>query len=168
MGGRITAEVKRRPKKNQRMLKNIMIVLGIFFVLIGVLLNRGFMLPGFCMVALYYFFTYRSKVDYEYVLEDGKFRVDIIRGAQSRENIHMIDVSEIEVIAPHADPAVAKYRKNGGSEQIPKYDYTSYDDNIPYYTMIAYEGKQKIKLLLDLNDELLREFSCEIPQKTIR
>ena len=35
-------------------------------------------------------------------------------------------------------------------KKLKKFDYTSYDDNIPYYTMIVYENKEKIKLLLDL------------------
>lgn len=47
------------------------------------------------------------------------------------------------MIAPNWHEAVAKYRKNGGTEKLKKFDYTSYDDNIPYYTMIVYENKEK-------------------------
>ncbi|MEI3339031.1 MAG: hypothetical protein V8R80_02975 [Eubacterium sp.] len=41
---------------------------------------------------------------------------------------------------------MAKYRKNGGTVSIPKYDYTSYDDDIPYYRIIVMENKQKINI----------------------
>ena len=46
-----------------------------------------------------------------------------------------------------------------------KFDYTSYDDNIPDYTMIAYEDKEKIKLLLDLNISMLEAIKRVYPQK---
>ena len=52
-------------------------------------------------------------------------------------------MQDMEVIAPNWHEAVAKYRKNGGTEKLKKFDYTSYDDNIPYYTMIVYENKEK-------------------------
>ena len=61
----------------------------------------------------------------------------------------------MEVTAPHWHESVAKYKKNGGTEQLKKFDYTSYDDNIPYYTMIIKEDGRKIKLLLDLTEEML-------------
>ena len=52
-----------------------------------------------------------------------------------------------------------------GTEKLKKFDYTSYDDNIPYYTMIVYENKEKIKLLLDLNDSMLEAVKRVYPQK---
>ena len=46
-----------------------------------------------------------------------------------------------------------------------KYDYTSYEDDIPYYTMITYEDNKKIKLLLDLNNSMLEAIKRVYPQK---
>ena len=37
-----------------------------------------------------------------------------------------------------------------------KVDYTSYRDDIPYWTMIAEEDGKPLKLLLDLNDDAVR------------
>ena len=37
-----------------------------------------------------------------------------------------------------------------------KYDYTSYADGVPWYTLIAREDGETVKLLLDLNDEAIR------------
>ena len=59
----------------------------------------------------------------------------------------------------------AKYKKNGGTEQLKKYDYTSYDDNTPYYTMIIKEDGRKIKLLLDLTEEMLHTIKTQHPEK---
>ena len=61
--------------------------------------------------------------------------------------------------------SVAKYKKNGGTEQLKKFDYTSYDDNVPYYTMIIREDGRKIKLLLDLTEEMLHTIKTQHPEK---
>lgn len=55
-----------------------------------------------------------------------------------------------------------KKRWYGAAE---KYDYTSYDDNTPYYTMIIKEDGRKIKLLLDLTEEMLHTIKTQHPEK---
>ena len=67
--------------------------------------------------------------------------------------------------APHYHEKVAKYKKNSGTEKLKKYDYTSYEDDIPYYTMIVIEDREKKKLLLDLNQELLFALKKQYPSK---
>ena len=53
----------------------------------------------------------------------------------------------------------------GGGVRLPKFDYTSYEDDIPYYTMIVIEDREKKKLLLDLNQELLFALKKQYPSK---
>ena len=48
---------------------------------------------------------------------------------------------------------------------LKKFDYTSYDDEIPYYTMIIREDGHKIKLLLDLTEEMLHTMKTQFPEK---
>ena len=55
--------------------------------------------------------------------------------------------------------------RNLYTEKIKKYDYTSYDDDVPYYTMIVTEDGNKIKLLLDLTEEMLHTIKMQHPQK---
>ena len=73
----------------------------------------------------------------------------------------------MEVTAPNWHESVAKYRAKGGTVKVHKYDYTSYDDNVPYYTMIIVEGRRKIKLLLDLDEEMLDAIRRICPGKVI-
>ena len=61
--------------------------------------------------------------------------------------------------------AVAKYKKNTGTEKLKKYDYTSYEEDVPYYTMIIKEDGHKIKLLLDLTEEMLHTMKTQFPEK---
>ena len=71
----------------------------------------------------------------------------------------------LEVLAPNWHDAVAKYRKEGGSIRLTKYDYTSYEEDTPFYTMIITENREKIKLLLDLNEDMLMTIKRRYPER---
>lgn len=152
---KITLQVTRKKKAGTGLLKGIMIVFGVLFILMGILLSRGFMLSGFLLIGLYFVYDTFSKKEYEYTLEGLCFSVSVIWGKRYRREAHSLNLQELEILAPNWHESVAKYRLHGGTERLRKFDYTSYDDDIPYYTMIILEGKRKIKLLLDLNEEML-------------
>lgn len=162
---RIVTQVNRKKKKMSGFLRGIMIALAVLFVLMGIIFSRGFMLPGFLMVVLYFIYDIFSQKDYEYKLENGMFSIDVIYGKKYRRHRHDLNLQELEVLAPNWHDAVAKYRIKGGTVRLHKYDYTSYDDNIPYYTMIIKEEGKKIKLLLDLTDEMLQRIKHMHPDK---
>lgn len=154
-GSKMTAQVSRKKKAGTGALKAVMIVFAVIFILMGIIFSRGFMLPGFLLVVLYFVYDVFSQKEYEYTLEGVDFTINVILGKRYRREAHALNLQEVEVVAPHWHESVAKYRLKGGNERLRKYDYTSYDDNVPYYTMIIMEGRRKIKILLDLNSEML-------------
>lgn len=162
---KITKQVKRKAKRFSKLLSRAMVVLAILFVCLGIIFDTGLMLPAFLFAALYYFFSVNTDREYEYNLENGILTIDVIRGKRRRKTAHTLNMKDMEVIAPNWHSAVAQYRKDGGSVKLPKFDYTSYDDEIPYYTMIVMENEQKIKLLLDLGGEMLEMLKRTYPQK---
>ena len=162
---KITAQVKRKKKAGAGALKAVMIMFGVLFVLMGIMFSRGFMLPGFLIVGLYFVYDIFSRKEYEYVLEGANFTVAVITGKRYRREVHSLNLQELQTVAPNWHEKVAKYRIKGGTERLKKYDYTSYDDNIPYYTMIIVEDGRKIKLLLDLNDEMMHAIKRICPDK---
>lgn len=142
-----------------------MIFFGVVFVLMGIMFSRGFMLPGFLIVGLYFVFDIFSRKEYEYTMDGTSFKIDIIYGKRYRKKVHELDLKDMEVVAPHWHEAVAKYKIRGGSVRLKKYDYTSYEDSVPYYTMIIMEGRRKVKILLDLNDEMLNAMKQLYPER---
>ena len=160
-GAKLIQQVKRKQKKMTGVLRKLMVVFGVFFVLI----SQAFMLAGFLLVALYFVFDVLSRKEYEYILDGKTLTIDVIYGKRYRKTAHIIDMTEMEVTAPNRHEAVAKYRKDGGGVRLPKFDYTSYEDDIPYYTMIVIEDREKKKLLLDLNQELLFALKKQYPSK---
>ena len=164
-GAKLRQQVKRKQKKMTGVLRKLMVVFGVFFVLLGIMISQAFMLAGFLLVALYFVFDVLSRKEYEYILDGKTLTIDVIYGKRYRKTAHIIDMTEMEVTAPNRHEAVAKYRKDGGGVRLPKFDYTSYEDDIPYYTMIVIEDREKKKLLLDLNQELLFALKKQYPSK---
>ena len=162
---KIVEQVSRKKKSMSGVLRKVMILFAVIFVIMGIAISQSFMLAGFLLAALYFVFDIFSQKDYEYTLENDQLSIDVIYGKKYRKTAHVLELKNLEVVAPHWHESVAKYKKNGGTEQLKKFDYTSYDDNVPYYTMIIKEDGRKIKLLLDLTEEMLHTIKTQHPEK---
>ena len=162
---KIVEQVKRKQKPFAGALRTTMIVFAVILLLLGVTISQGFMLPGFLLVVLYFIYSTLSRKEYEYTMENNQLAIDVILGAKYRRSAHKLDLDAVEVVAPNWHDAVAKYRKNGGSIKLPKYDYTSYEEDTPFYTMIITENHTKIKLLLDLSDDMLQTLKRKYPDR---
>ena len=162
---KIVEQVSRKKKSMSGVLRKVMILFAVIFVIMGIAISQSFMLAGFLLTALYFVFDIFSQKDYEYTLENDTLSIDVIYGKKYRKTAHVLELKNMEVTAPHWHESVAKYKKNGGTEQLKKFDYTSYDDNTPYYTMIIKEDGRKIKLLLDLTEEMLHTIKAQHPEK---
>ena len=147
---RIVISVTRRTRRSEKFIRVTMVALAALFLLGALMGNRGMMLPCFMMSMGYFAYTYATRRQYEYILENGRMQVDRLmeRGRVTR---HEFSLKDIEILARPRDEAVAPFRKDG-TVKLKKYDYTAYDDAVPYYTMIVREDGQRIKLLLDLTD----------------
>jgi hypothetical protein len=162
---KIVEQVSRKKKSMSGVLRKVMVLFAVIFVILGITISQSFMLAGFLLAALYFVFDIFSQKDYEYTLENDTLSIDVIYGKKYRKTAHVLELKDLEVVAPHWHESVAKYKKNGGTEQLKKFDYTSYDDNTPYYTMIIKEDGRKIKLLLDLTEEMLHTIKTQHPEK---
>lgn len=151
----IVQQVKRKEKAMTGILKKVILVFAVLFVVMGITISQGFMLSGFLAAGLYFIYEVFSRKEYEYILEGGRLQISVIYGGRYRKEVHALDLKDMEVVAPSRHEKVAEYLKDGGSVRLPKYDYTSYEEDVPYYTMIVMEDRQKIKILMDLNEEML-------------
>lgn len=161
----IVQQVKRKEKAMTGILKKVILVFAVLFVVMGITISQGFMLSGFLAAGLYFIYEVFSKKEYEYILEGGRLQISVIYGGRYRKEVHALDLKDMEVVAPSRHEKVAEYLKDGGSVRLPKYDYTSYEEDVPYYTMIVMEDRQKIKILMDLNEEMLGAMKRMYPDR---
>lgn len=162
---RIVEQVRRKQKPFAGFLRTIMIIFAVILLLMGITISQGFMLPGFLLLVLYAAYNIFSRKEYEYTMENNQLSIDVILGGRYRRPAHILDLEAIEVVAPNWHDSVSKYRRDGGSIKLPKYDYTSYEEDTPFYTMIITENRVKIKLLLDLSDEMLKILKGRYPDR---
>jgi hypothetical protein len=162
---KIVQQVKRKPKAFSGLLRKLMVIFAVLIILLGIAISQSFMLPGFLLVVLYFIYATFSERDYEYVLEESTLTISVIFGKKYRKLAHTLNLRDLEVLAPSRHEEVAQYRKDGGNVRLPKYDYTSYDPDTPYYTMIIIEDKKKIKILADFNEEMLLAIKRQYPSK---
>lgn len=162
---KLTQQVRKKQRRSSKMLGRMMVVLAVILVFFGIIFNRGFFLPAFLFAFLYYISVYNNDRAYEYNFENEKFSIDVIKGSRRRKTAHVLYYKNLEVVAPPNHESVARYKKKGGTEKIRKFDYTSYEEGVPYYTMIIKQNDEKIKLLLDLNQETLHFLKVRYPMK---
>ncbi len=161
----IAKTVNRRPKRFSKMLRALMLVFCVIFVAFGILFDSGFFFPAILLALLYFLYTASNNTGYEYTFYNDYFSVGVIRGRRRRRSEMVLYYDDMETVAPPNHETVLKYKKKGGTERIKKYDFTSYEDEIPYYTMIVKKGNRKIKVLLDLDEEILHFLKIRYPQK---
>ena len=156
---RLVITVNRRARASEKFLRRAMAVLAALFLLLAIAFSRGMMLPCFLMAVAYFAYAGASRRAYEYVLENGRMRIDRLtdRGRVTR---HEFSLRDVEILALPDDPAVAPYKKGGG-EKVPKFDYTSYEDGVAWYTMIVQEDGRREKLLLDLTPAAIARIRAE-------
>ena len=145
--------VSRVPRPSEKVLRGLMAVLAVFFLLQGIVFSSAFMLPCFCMTAAYFIYGHLARREYEYTLDEKELKIERVSD-MGRRMLHEIPYDEIRLICRADDPEAAPYKK-GGSVRVKKYDYTSYREDVPYYTLIAGSGSPLFKVLLDLTPEAL-------------
>ncbi len=161
----IIRHIEKKTKRFSKLLSKLMVVFAVIFVLMGIIFESGFFLPAMGLALLYYGYTLFLVSGYEYTFEQETFSIDVIKGKSRRKTEQVLYYKNLEVVAPPDHEAVARYKKQGGEEQLPKFDYTSYQDGVPYYTVIVWRNNEKIKLLMDLDQELLRFMKMKYPTK---
>ena len=149
----IVIAVRRKRRKSESLIRGAMIALAALFLLEGILFSRGFMLPCFLMTLACFLYGFATRREYEYTLEEGLIRIERVTD-YGRRCLHEIRYDRIELLTRPDSPEAAPYKK-GGSVRVRKYDYTSYEEEVPYYTLIAGENGQKYKFLLDLTPEAI-------------
>ena len=170
----IVVRVRKKERMGARPMQSMVITFAILFLILTVTVSRGFFVL-FLLCGVGWFLTSSfSRKEYEYRYRDPYLEIITIKGGGRQVLSHSLYLGDLIVVAPHAHEAVLQYRQNGGGV-TQKFDYTSYDDDIPYYTMIIDEEvkgkdgepgeKKKRKFLLDLPPDMLREMKRRYPDK---
>ena len=98
---KIVEQISRKKKSMSGVLRKVMVLFAVIFVILGITISQSFMLAGFLLAALYFVFDIFSQKDYEYTLENDQLSIDVIYGKKYRKTAHVLELKELEVVAPH-------------------------------------------------------------------
>ena len=98
---KIVEQISRKKKSMSGVLRKVMVLFAVIFVILGITISQSFMLAGFLLAALYFMFDIFSQKDYEYTLENDQLSIDVIYGKKYRKTAHVLELKELEVVAPH-------------------------------------------------------------------
>ena len=154
MNETVVISVSRKTRPSETLLRRLMAALGVLFLLLGIMFSTGFMLPCALTVLCYYVYRHASKREYEYTLEDDTLKIERV-SSTGRRPLYEIRFDRITLLCAPDAPEAMPYKK-GGSVKVHKEDYTSYREDVPYYTMIVRDEPKPLKLLLDLTPEAIR------------
>ena len=150
----LVISVSRKPRRSDVFLCRLMAVLAVVFLLQGILFSTAFMLPCFLTVLCYYWYRQASKREYEYTLGEESLKIERVSD-HGRSLEYDIPYSIIQLVCLPDSAEALPYRK-GGEIRVKKEDYTSYREDVPYYTVIVRDEPRMLKLLMDLTPEGIR------------
>ena len=94
------------------------------------------------------------KREYEYTLDEESLKIERVSD-HGRSLLYEIPYGSITLVCRPDAAEAAPYRKGGGI-RVKKEDYTSYREDVPYYTVIVRDEPRMLKLLMDLTPEGIR------------
>ena len=124
MNYKIVEQVSRKKKSMSGVLCVVMIIFAVLFVVMGITISQAFMLPGFLLAGLYFVFDIFSQKDYEYMMENGQFEIDVIYGKKYRKTAHILESAPAqhlpETPVSHCCPASpASFHLHRNCESVP-------------------------------------------------
>lgn len=145
-------QISRQPSEKDRMIVLLLGVLTGLFAVIGILFQIIFLIPAI----IFGFLTWLRKgylhLEYEYIYTDGQISVDRILDAKRRKRIATYSPERLLCLAPKGSVALGHYPRD-----IKSADYTSGDENVPYYVAVYQTDNGQLAVWLELPDEVVRD-----------
>lgn len=111
-------------------------------------------------IAADYFLLPRLSVEYEYAYVNGELDVDAVYARSSRKHLASYDLRNVECIAP-----VNSHELDSYDASWKTVDYTSLDPSTKVYAAVLSSNGTRMKVLLELNEEMLSDLKMRNPRK---
>ena len=103
----------------------------------------------------------RMKVEYEYVCFSGDFTIDKIFNKQSRKALLATNMKEVEIVMPTNAPEMRAY------EHLKALNYSSCEPYNKTFTMVTMHKGNKVRVIFEPNEKILKGLRAAAPRKVI-
>ena len=157
--------VKRRETLKNKLIKALIVAVAIslFVIFFPILLAIPalFFVWIFIIVLVMYLFQ-RMNVEFEYVYFNGDLDIDKIVNKQSRKSMFKTNIKEdMDFMAPTGAPELYQY------QNLKKLDFSTKTPENKTYTMITLHKGQKVQVIFEPNEEILKGIRDWAPRKII-
>ena len=152
--------VERVQTKKTNAIKTMLMVVTVLSMLLFFLSPIFILLIG--IIAIVDFIVFRRlNVEYEYIYFDGSLDIDRIMNKQSRKRMLSTDIKELEMIAPKGSDQTRV------GEQVKVLDFSSQSEEHKQYEMITTFKGEKVKVIFEPKEEILKSLWNKSPRKII-
>ena len=124
--------------------------------------------PGILFAVVFgliaYLMIMAQNTEFEYSYFDGELRFAKIKN-KSRKRLGIYSMESVAAIAPAGDRSVYNY-ENGN--ELKKIDYTSGQNDVPYYDIIIKSPDENVLIKAELDDKFLTEVEKKYRSKVKR
>lgn len=154
--------VKKKTPSYMRFLRILLIVLTVFFVLVGLLLLPA-LLIGIVLGVAAYFMYLNSDLEYEYLYIDKELTVDKIMAKTKRKRVAVFSLDKMEIVAPVKSWHLDNYKNRSDKTT----DYSSGEEKQPDKRFVFYYDGQK-KIIFEPNEEMIKAMQFVAPRKVFK
>ena len=103
----------------------------------------------------------RMKVEYEYTFFMGDFDVAKVTNKSTRKKMLATNMKDVDLVAPTEAPELLGYRR------LKAIDCSTSTPGARTYELVTKKGEDKVRLIFEPSQELLREMQRSEPRKVI-
>lgn len=111
-----------------------------------------FAIPAVLGAVLWYFFSFRSDVEYEYTYYDGELRFAKIKSKSKRKSLGQVQMDDVLAFAPKGDRSVYKYEND---KSLGYKDLTSGNPNAKVYELVFKGEKGICRYEIEPDEEMM-------------
>lgn len=151
--------ISARDSGKNRLLSILLCVAGVICLAGGLWINVILLLPGIAALVGGYIFATRVHLEYEYAYTSGQIDIDVIYNKTRRKKIGTYDIEHLLCLAPKGSVALDNYPKD-----IAVKDYTSGQENTPYFVAVYQTEKGQAALHLELPATVVNNMRMQKPR----
>lgn len=152
--------VSRKKRPIDSALKIILTVIIILFVFAG-FFHIIFLIGAVFTGIVYYFYSKKVDLEYEYLYVDKELTIDKIMNKQVRKNVKTLELSKMEILAKEKSYKVDEYR----SKIKKTYDFSSGSPEAEKYVMMYNEEGEIVQILLEMDEHMLNCIKAVFPRQ---
>ena len=152
---------KKRTFEDNMLFFLIILAACMLLFLVIPLLGNFFLIGAALVIYGAYWLLQRLNIEYEYILTNDELDIDIIMSKSKRKKLLTVSVKNFEIMAHINDDNYAHEFR--GFDKVLDYSSREIKDNT-YIAMFNYNN-QKIKMIFEPNEEILKGIFQYIPRK---